>query len=87
VKKVEGKDFMSEEQDQAYRDAGQQLRAARVASGLSQEALAMEANVDQSTLSKLERLGPQVMGWRKLEALAEALGCIVRISIEPSERS
>ena len=72
------------DQDEAWRTAGQRIRDARVAAGLSQEDLAIEADWDQSTLSKVERLGPQIVSTRKLEALAAALGCVVDVTFRPT---
>lgn len=72
-------------QDDAWRAAGQRIRDARVAAGLSQEDLAIEADWDQSTLSKVERQGPYLASFRKLEALAAALNCVVEVSFRPRE--
>ena len=71
------------DQDEAWRAAGQRIRDARVAAGLSQEELAIEAEWDQSTLSKVERQGPHIASFRKLEALAAALGCVVDVTFRP----
>jgi len=46
-----------ETQDELDRAAGSALRELRERSGLSQEGLAIDANVDQSRLSKIERSG------------------------------
>lgn len=71
---------MTDKQDQAYRRAGQHIKDARIAAGLSQEALSMDADLDQSTLSKVERQGPHAVSWKKLDAIVEALGCVVEVS-------
>jgi len=67
-------------QDDALRAAGAQLRALREARGMSQEDLSLDADVDQSTLSKMERLGPQAVSWSKLIKVADVLGCVIEIS-------
>ena len=72
-------------QEEAHRRAGEQIRTLRQSAGLSQEDVSMDADVDQSTLSKLERLGPAVMSLRKLEAVAGALGCVVQITFAKVE--
>lgn len=61
-------------QDEANRNAGARIREVRQAAGLSQEAVSLSADMDQSTLSKLERLGPHVVSWQKLFGLASSLG-------------
>lgn len=71
------------DQEEVWRAAGQRIRDARVAAGVSQEELAMDAEWDQSTLSKVERQGPHIVSLRKLEALAEALGCVVDVTFRP----
>ena len=70
-------------QDDVFRIAGASLRAIREAKGLSQEDLSFDANIDQSTLSKVERLGPHVMSWGKIVKIAAALDCLVEISFKP----
>ena len=52
------------------------LRRLRVAAGLSQEALAVDANVDRSYVGRLER-GTVNPGVDVLEKIAVALGCNV----------
>jgi transcriptional regulator with XRE-family HTH domain len=74
---------LSAEQNAAFVAAGNQLRTLREQKGLSQEKLAAEAGVDQSGLSKVERLGPQLFGWTVLIRIAQALGCTVEISFRP----
>jgi transcriptional regulator with XRE-family HTH domain len=70
----------SSEQEEANGRSGAQLRALRQSAGLSQEELSLAANVDQSTLSKVERLGPQVISWQKLFSIADAIDCVVEVS-------
>lgn len=74
---------MSEEQEQAYRLAGQRIKEARWAADLSQQALSMNAELDQSTVSKVERQGPHAVSWKNLNAVAEALGCVVEVTFRP----
>lgn len=74
-------------QEAAFRQSGMAIRAIREQAGLSQEALSFEADVDQSSLSKVERIGPHMVGWQKLQAIAKALGCVVEISFLPSENA
>jgi transcriptional regulator with XRE-family HTH domain len=45
-------------QDEAFAEAGKTIRRAREAKGISQETVALKANVDQSGFSRVERLGP-----------------------------
>lgn len=52
---------------------------------MSQEDLALEADMDQSMLSKLERLGPSAMSYRYLCKLAAAMGCVVEINFRRVE--
>jgi transcriptional regulator with XRE-family HTH domain len=68
------------DQENALKVAGATLRSLREAQGLSQEELALEAGVDQSRLSKIERLGPQAASWAQLLKITAALGHIVEIS-------
>jgi len=72
-------------QDEANREAGGLIRQLRQSAGLSQEDLSFEANIDQSTLSKLERIGPQAVSWQKLFSLADALGCVVEVKLVPKD--
>jgi len=55
------------------RDAGQTICDLRKKAGMSQEDLSFEINIDQSTLSKVERRGPHMISWAKFLALAHAL--------------
>lgn len=67
-------------QNEAFIEAGRRLRNFREQKGMSQEDLAFEAKMDQSNLSKVERLGPQIVSWTKLLTIADALGCVVEIN-------
>jgi transcriptional regulator with XRE-family HTH domain len=73
------------DQQQAFIAAGARLRALREAKGLSQEALSLRAEVDQSTLSKVERLGPNQMSWSNILRVAEALGCVIELNFVPKK--
>ena len=68
------------ELDQA---AGAKLKELRQAAGMSQEEVSFAGNIDQSTLSKVERLGPSAIGWTRFCKLAEALGHEVEIVFRP----
>jgi len=70
-----------ETQDELDRAAGSALKELRERSGRSQEDLAAEANIDQSMLSKIERLGPSATGWRRFCMVASALGAVVEIKL------
>lgn len=72
-------------QAEAFAAAGASIRALRERKGLSQEKLSLDAEVDQSTVSKVERLGPQSMGWAKLVRLAEVLGCVIEVKFTSRE--
>ncbi len=72
---------MTTDQDEVWQAAGQRLKAIRIGAGLSQEELAMDADWDQSTLSKVERLGPHMVSFSKLEALVDTLGYAVEVTI------
>jgi transcriptional regulator with XRE-family HTH domain len=62
--------------------AGQKLRAIREKKGMTQEDLAFEAKMDQSKLSMIERLGPHVLSFAKLNDVAEALDCVIVIDFQ-----
>lgn len=71
-------------QDDANRKAGESIRNLRMLRGMSQEELALKSGInDQSTISKLERNGPQILSWRQCMKVAEALDCIVQTSFVP----
>jgi transcriptional regulator with XRE-family HTH domain len=65
------------------RKAGHQLRKLRQERRLSQEALALEANLDQSLLSKIERHGIQLFSLNHLYRLAAILDATVEITLVP----
>jgi transcriptional regulator with XRE-family HTH domain len=68
-------------QDELDRAVGAVIRELRNARGLSQEALAAEADLDQSLLSKVERLGPGAIGWQRFCRIASVLGCEVELRL------
>lgn len=72
-------------QDDSDKVAGARLRELRIAAGMSQEHLSFAASIDQSTLSKIERLGPGEVGWTRFCRIVAALGHEVEISYRPSE--
>lgn len=67
-------------QDEANRESGARLRDARQRTGKSQEDISFAAGIDQSALSKVERLGPQAVTWKKLFAIANAMGLVVEVT-------
>jgi transcriptional regulator with XRE-family HTH domain len=74
---------LSAEQTAAFVAAGNQLRTLREQKGVSQETLAADAGVDQSGLSKIERIGPQLASWGRLVRIAQALDCTIEINFRP----
>jgi transcriptional regulator with XRE-family HTH domain len=61
------------------------IRRLRTAAGLSQEALAVDAGVDRSYMSRLER-GTVSAGVDVLEKVADALGCkLAELFREPAD--
>lgn len=72
-------------QDDLDKAAGARLRDLRTAMGMSQEALSFAAEIDQSTLSKVERLGPRVVGWTRFCSILKALGYEAEVSYRPFE--
>ena len=70
-------------QDELDRAFGEALRAMRTAMKMSQEALAIAAEVDQSRLSKVERVGPSIMGFAAICRIADALNCDLEVSLCP----
>ena len=72
-------------QDDAMKIAGARLRELRERKGLSQEDASFEAGVEQSTLSKIERLGPHIASWGKIFKLAAALDCVVEVTFSPKK--
>ena len=71
---------MIKEQEEASIRSGRQLKEIRLAAGLSQESLASDANIDQSLLSKAERLGIHMIRWNNIHAIAEALDCVIEVT-------
>ena len=61
---------------------GWNLRRLRVAKGLSQERLALEARIDRSYVGRIER-GSENVTISTLEAFAAALGVEVRALLDP----
>ena len=72
---------MTQEED--FKAAGEAIRKIREAQGRSQEDIAFEVGMDQSTLSKMERLGPPAISWSKFIKVAQALGCTIQVSLKP----
>lgn len=70
-------------QTEVYALSGSRIRQLRIEQKKSQEDVAFSAGIDQSTYSKIERVGPQIVSWKKLEAVAEALGYVVEVSFKP----
>ena len=73
-------------QDDLDRAVGAALRELRKARGLSQEELASEADIDQSLLSKVERLGPGYLGWNRFCRIAGVLGQEVELRLRHSNQ-
>ncbi len=73
-------------QNELDRAAGAALRVLRERAGRSQEDLSIEIDMDQSTLSKVERLGPSAVGWTRFCKIAEALGHEVEIAFRPVQQ-
>jgi transcriptional regulator with XRE-family HTH domain len=74
-------------QDVLDQSAGKKLKELRLASGKSQEDLSFEVNIDQSSLSKGERIGPSAVGWRRFCEIAGALGYNVELVFRPAENA
>lgn len=72
-------------QDEAMKTAGAKLRQLREHRRMSQEDLSFEASIDQSTLSKVERLGPHLASWKKILKIAEALDCVLEVTLSPKK--
>jgi hypothetical protein len=71
-------------QEELGRALGARVKEIRLAEGLSQEELSFKAEVDQSRLSKLERLGPEAIGWRGFCRVVAALGFELSFTIKKS---
>jgi transcriptional regulator with XRE-family HTH domain len=70
-------------QDELNKAAGAALRKLREIQGLSQERVAIDADVDQSRLSKVEHLGPTGISWQTFCRIAAVLGHEVEIRFRP----
>jgi transcriptional regulator with XRE-family HTH domain len=70
-------------QDDLNEAAGAALRKLRQTRGLSQEDVAIDADLDQSRLSKVERLGPAEISWQGFCRIAAVLGHAVEIRFRP----
>ena len=68
-------------QDEIDKAFGESLKALRVSLGMTQEVLAAQADVDQSKLSSVERLGPGEVSWVRLCRIADALGAVVEVNL------
>lgn len=75
--------MVSEAFDHLQLRLAEDIKAARRAAGLSQEALALQADVDRTYVSQLERgiANPSLL---VLHRLADALDVTLRVSIGPN---
>jgi hypothetical protein len=73
-------------QDELDKMAGAALRDIRTKLRRSQEDVSIEIDMDQSTLSKVERLGPAAVGWKRFAEIARALGHEAEIVLRPLQR-
>jgi Helix-turn-helix len=71
-------------QEGLSRALGARVKEIRLAEGLSQEELSFKAEVDQSRLSKLERLGPAAIGWKGFCRVVAAMGFELSFTIKKS---
>jgi|HubBroStandDraft_5_1064220.scaffolds.fasta_scaffold225410_1 HTH-type transcriptional regulator/antitoxin HipB len=67
------------------REIGEALRAARKASGQSQQGLAKPLGMSRATISAIENGTVSEIGVRKLMALCAALGLSIHVSV-PNKR-
>jgi transcriptional regulator with XRE-family HTH domain len=74
-------------QDELDRAAGAALRELRQKAGRSQEDVSIEIDMDQSTLSKTERLGPAAVGWARFCRIANALDYNVEVIFRPKKQN
>ena len=74
-------------QDDLDKNAGTALRDIRIKLGRSQEDVSIDIDLDQSTLSKIERLGPASVGWKQFCEIVNALGYEAEIVFHPTRRS
>ena len=73
-------------QDDLDKKAGAALRDIRTRLGRSQEDVSIEIDLDQSTLSKIERLGPAAVGWKRFCEVVKALGYEAEIVFHPVQK-
>ncbi len=73
-------------QDDLDKKAGAALRDIRTKLGRSQEDVSIEIDLDQSTLSKVERLGPAAVGWRRFCEIVNALGYEAEVVFHPAQK-
>jgi transcriptional regulator with XRE-family HTH domain len=74
-------------QDDLDKAAGARLRELRIAAGASQEDVSFAAKLDQSTLSKVERVGPGVISWARFCRVAAVLGYDVEVTYRPAKNT
>ena len=74
-------------QDDLDNSVGAVLREIRIASGKVAEEISFAAKLDQSTLSKVERLGPGAVGWARFCRLAEVLGYEVEVALRATKNA
>jgi transcriptional regulator with XRE-family HTH domain len=70
-------------QDDLDKKAGAALREIRTKLGRSQTDVSIEFALDQSTLSKVERIGPAAVGWKRFCNVVNALGYEAEIVLRP----
>jgi len=70
-------------QDDLDKKEGAALRDIRTPLGRSQEDVSIEIEMDQSTLSKIERLGPAAVGWKRFCEVVKALGYEAEVVFHP----
>ena len=70
-------------QEDELKAAGAMLKGIREGRGQSQEDVAYEVGMDQSAYSKVERQGPQTIGWTKLLRIAAVLDCTIQVTFKP----
>jgi len=73
-------------QDDLDKKAGAALREIRTQLGRSQEDISIDIDLDQSTLSKIERLGPSAVGWRRFCDVVKALGYEAEVIFHPLQK-
>jgi transcriptional regulator with XRE-family HTH domain len=73
-------------QDDLDKKAGAALRDIRTKLGRSQEDISIEIDLDQSTLSKVERLGPAAVSWKRFCDVVKALGYEAEVVLHPARK-